>query len=319
MPDRKDQREALLATLAGFGTAPLADAARSLFATLGYQSDRRLAIATANQFCERLDPHGKLTDREREALAPLQALHLLFQLTDAELQAHGADMFEDSRAVDGTRIESYLFFAAELPPGPYTRTALSTLVRAINKPLPMPALVLFRHGDAMSLGIIHRRLHKRDGAKDVLEKVTLIKDIACADPIRAHIEILNDFALANLDADFGVSNFVRLHEAWQNRLGSYALSNEFYREVADWYFWAHHQVNDGIIRLPQHCDTEQEKSLFLIRLLTRVIFSWFLVEKRLIPTDLFRPHRLGSLLKDFTPSRDPSKPDTASTYCFGSA
>jgi hypothetical protein len=176
--------------------------------------------------------------------------------------------------------------------------------------------VLFLHGDTISIGIIHRRLHKRDQAKDVLEKVTLIKDIACDDPIRAHLEILNDFALANLDADFGVSNFVRLHEAWQNRLGSYALSSssEFYREIADWYFWAHHQVEDGTIRLPQHCDTEQEQSLFLIRLLTRVIFCWFLVEKRLIPSDLFREHWLKPRLKGFDPSREPMKPDASPTY-----
>src|SRR5262249_16284436 len=52
----------------------------------------------------------------------------------------------------------------------------------------------------------------------------------------------------------------------------------------------------------------------LIRLLTRVIFCWFLVEKRLIPTDLFREQRLKALLKDFKPSRDPKKPDVAPTY-----
>src|SRR5262249_34490409 len=145
---------------------------------------------------------------------------------------------DDASVVQATKIESYLFFAAELPPGRYTRTVLSTLVRAVNKPLPMPALVLFHHGDTVSLGIIHRRLHRRDQSRDVLEKVTLIKDIAVADPIRAHLEILNDFAFENLNADFGISNFVGLHEAWQKRLDSYALSNEFYREIADWYFWA---------------------------------------------------------------------------------
>ena len=56
-------------------------------------------------------------------------------------------------------------------------------------------------------------------------------------------------------------NWVLLHEAWQNRLSSYALSKDFYREIADWYFWAHHQANDGVIQFPQHCDTEGEKSL----------------------------------------------------------
>ncbi|HAB16480.1 MAG TPA: hypothetical protein DCE44_08520 [Verrucomicrobiales bacterium] len=314
MPERTDQRRDIEDSLKAFGAEPLPASARRVLSTLGYTSERRIPIATVGQFCDQLDPGGKLTERERESLGQLKSLHLLFQLTDAELDDHVGDLLDDHTAVQATKIESYLFFAAELPPGQYNRTALSTLVRAINKPLPMPALVLLRHGDTVSVGIIHRRLHRRDQAKDVLEKVTLIKDIAFADPIRAHLEILNDFALANLDADFGVSNFVRLHEAWQKRLGSYALSNEFYREIADWYFWAHHQVDDGTIRLPQHCDTEQEKSLFLIRLLTRVIFSWFLVEKRLIPTELFREHRLKSLLKEFTPSRDPKQPDTASSY-----
>jgi hypothetical protein len=308
-----DLRPNITAALQDFDTLPLPEAATRLFQTLGYASDRRLPIATTAQFVTALDPAGKLTDREREALDNLTSVHLLFQITDTELDVHG-DLFADQSVIETTKIESYLFFAAELPAGHYPRATFSALVRAINKPLPMPALVLFRHGDAISIGIIHRRLHKRDQSKDVLEKVTLIKDIACADPIRAHVEILNDFVLVNLDAEFNVPNFVSLHDAWQKRLGAYALSNDFYREIADWYFWAHHQVDDGTIRLPQHCDTEQEKSLFLIRLLTRVIFCWFLVEKRLIPNDLFRQHRLSALLKDFQPARNPKKPDTSPAY-----
>lgn len=359
MPSLADHRTAIAAKLKEFQSCPLSQAAlrqlggaaspsssqakgqarpstlpaaaRAFLATLGYRSDRTLPIATPRQFRETLDPHGRLTDREREALDRCTSLHLLFQFTNAELDSHG-DLLDDRAAPDTTRIESYLFFAAELPPGHYTRTDLATLVRALNKPLPMPALVLFKCGTdnpvcapseakqtrmsapLLSLGIIHRRLHKRDASKDVLEKVTLIKDIACADPIRAHLEILNDFALANLAADYGVANFVALHAAWQKRLGSYALSNDFYREIADWYFWALHQVEDGKIRLPLHCDTEQEKSLFLIRLLTRVIFCWFLGEKRLIPTDLFREHRLKSLLKDFQCGTDNPVCDSSPAY-----
>lgn len=313
MSARTDKREEIVAALKALRSEPLADSARRLLSALGYQSDRHIPIATPKQFREQLDPQGKLTDRESAALSQATTLQFLFQLTNAELDVH-VDMFDDPKAVQPNTIESYLFFAAELAHGQYTRTALSTLVRAINKPLPMPAFVLFRHGGTVSLGIIHRRLHKRDQARDVLEKVTLIKDITLDDPIRAHIEILNDFALGNLDADFGVSNFVRLHEAWQKRLNSYALSNDFYREIADWYFWAHHQIEEGAIRLPRDCDTEEEKSLFLIRLLTRVIFCWFLVEKRLIPSALFREHRLKELLKEFSPSNDPNRPDVASSY-----
>jgi len=313
MPSATDQREVIQACLKGFITQPFPKAARKLLGILGYESARRLPIDSATQFRKQLDPGDKLTERQCEALNQLISLHLLFQITDTELDIQG-DLLDDPTAVHSTKIESYIFFAAELPPGHYTRTTLATLVRAINKPLPMPALVLFRHGDAISIGIIHRRLNKRDQARDVLEKVTLIKDIALDDPIRAHIEILNDLVLSNLDSDFYVSNFVSLHKAWQKRLNSYSLSDNFYREIADWYFWAHHQVDDGVIRLPLHCDTEQENSLFLIRLLTRVIFCWFLVEKRLIPTDLFREHRLKDLLKDYIPTKNKQKPDTGPSY-----
>ena len=300
MTERTDQRDAIAAALAAFAARPLAEAARGLFAALGYASDRRVPLATPQAFIGQFDAAGRLTDRERETLQRLASLHLLFQLTDAELTSTG-DLFDDPAAVQATQIHSYLFFAAELPAGHYTRTDLSAVARALNKPLPMPALLLLKHGDTVSLAIIHRRLNKRDAERDVLEKATLIKDIRFEEPIRAHLEILNDFALANLDADFGVANFVALHTAWQRRLGSYALSNDFYREIADWYFWAHHLVDSGTIRLPQHCDTEQEKSLFLIRLLTRVIFCWFLVEKRLIPADLFRDRPLKKLIKDLSP------------------
>ncbi|GEM_PF-4586045 len=45
------------------------------------------------------------------------------------------------------------------------------IARLINKPLPMPAIVLFRHGEKdeplVSIAIIRRRLNKRDAAKDV--------------------------------------------------------------------------------------------------------------------------------------------------------
>jgi type I restriction-modification system DNA methylase subunit len=305
MTSDTDQRENIVSVLKGFARQPLADAARALFATLGYASERRIAVATPQQFCEELDPQNRLADRERETLDRLTSLHFLFQLTDSELTSHG-DLFDNPSAVQTTQIHSYVFFAAELPEGHYTRTDLSAIARALNKPLSMPALLLLKHGDTVSLAIIHRRLNKRDTERDVLEKATLIKDIRLDDPIRAHLEILNDFAFANLDADFGTPTFVKLHEAWQKRLSSYALSNDFYREIADWYFWAHHLAEDGTLKLPEHCDTEQEKSLFLIRLLTRVIFCWFLVEKRLIPADLFRDRPLKKLLKDLTPA--------ASTY-----
>jgi len=78
--------------------------------------------------------------------------------------------------------------------------------------------------------------------RDVLEKVTLIKDIVFAQPHRAHVEILADLALPKLAHAPGVSNFVELHRAWRAVLDSSELNRRFFREVANWYFWAVEQV-----------------------------------------------------------------------------
>ena len=298
-----DLRTEIQQRLQAFEKGSLRDNALALLGTLGYTSEKRITLAPNNleQFLSTF-AQGKILSEKLALPEEWKTIDFLFQLTDDEILAAGnqKSLFDSKGAYNGTVIESYLFFALDLKGSHYTRTALAGITRELNKLFAMPALILFRHGDALTLAIINRRLHKRDQTRDVLEKVTLIKDITFADPIRAHLEILNDFAFANLDTEFGVANFVALHNAWQKKLGSYALSNDFYREIADWYFWAHHQVEDGTIRLPQHCDTEEEKSLFLIRLLTRLIFCWFLVEKRLLPADLFRDHSLKKLIKDLS-------------------
>jgi len=305
-----DLRTQISESLQGFSLKPLREASTDLLNSLGYES-KLTADWSLEDFVRLGETSIKpLSAGDKKQLRTLKSLHLIFQVGDAEISTD-ADLFDSTSTVDEQRIHSYLFFAAELPPDHYTRTALSAIVRAINKPLPMPAFVIFLHGEAISFGIIHRRLHKRDSAKDVLEKVTLIKDIACADPIRAHLEILNDFALENLRNDFGVHNFVSLHRAWEKRLGTFALNERFYREVADWYFWARHQIDDGTIVTPRSVDTDPERSLFLIRLLTRLIFCWFLMEKRLLPRDLFKPESLGKLLRHF----DTDGEESGDFYC----
>jgi hypothetical protein len=162
----------------------------------------------------------------------------------------------------------------------------------------MPVMLLFRHGDTITFSIIRRRIHKRDESKDVLEKVTLIKDIRFAEPLRAHIEILNDLSLPVLYDEFYFHNFVGLQQAWEKRLDTYALNERFYREVADWYFWA---IQHPDITYPRDVKTEDGRSIFIIRLLTRLIFCWFLQEKGFIPRDLFRRRIAEKMLHDFSP------------------
>jgi hypothetical protein len=313
-----DVRPQIVDALGGFQPKKsLPEAARNLFNALGYRSERDgrvLPIVTLEGFFAWLESAGRLavlSDKDRAELHDaLRGLHFLFQLTDREIDigigSGQGDLFDSGTAVDGSRIESYLVFAVDLAAGaPRTRTGLARLVRLLNKPLPMPALILFRQGDTLTLGVINRRLHKRDVAKDVLEKVTLIKDIQFADPLRAHIEILNDLSLGALHENFRFHNFVGLHAAWEKKLASYALNERFYREVANWYFWA---IHHPAVKLPRSVqairdkeERDKQKAIFFIRLLTRLVFCWFLQEKRLVPRDLFRERVAKELLKDAAP------------------
>jgi len=296
-----DYRPEIVAALAEFATAPLPKAATGLFDVLGYRSDRRVELAsnTAAGFRSEFDRDGRFSDRYGLPGEWLSA-DLLFQLTSDEVRSAGAGMFvfESAGQWDSAIIESYLFMTVELKRASYSRTQLAGITRAVNRLFPMPVMLLFKHGARISLAVIRRRLHKRDQSRDVLEKVTLVKDVDYADPVRAHVEILRDLSLPVLFDEFHFHNFPTLHEAWEKRLDSYELTVRFYRDIANWYFWA--LSHDGVV-YPRDVRTEQDRSIFWIRLLTRLIFCWFLQEKGLIPRDVFRRGVAEDLLADLSP------------------
>lgn len=302
MPTAVDSRRKTEAAVQRFGKQPLRQAALGLLDDLGYRSQLELKISGVDAFRSELDQDGRLNP-EQALLDEWQNVEFLRQVTGRDLSPTG-ELFRHD--YDPTEIQSYVFLAIDLKNERYTRNKLSQISRAVNRIFMMPALLIFKHGESLTFSVVNRRLNKRDQSRDVLEKVTLIKDISTEEPLRAHTEILTDLSLEPLRQEAGFRDFEGLHTAWTKKLSSYALNERFYREISDWYFWSRHLLEEGAIKLPLHCDTEQEKSLFLIRLLTRLIFCWFLVEKKLLPSSLFRPHALEKLLKDLS--------DDSSTY-----
>jgi adenine-specific DNA-methyltransferase len=119
-----------------------------------------------------------------------KSVDFLFQLTDDEVRTAANQQFDfaSGGAFNGAIINSYLFIAIELKGNHYSRSALAGITREVNKLFDMPVLILFRHGDSLTLAVINRRLHKKEPGKDVLEKVTLIQDIQIANTHRAHID-----------------------------------------------------------------------------------------------------------------------------------
>jgi adenine-specific DNA-methyltransferase len=297
-----DLRQTIDERLRAFGQNELAGAALGLLDALGYRSERQIADIplSADEF-----KNTYAADRPFNEDAALtgdwKSIDLLFQLTDEEVrQAVQMQMLFDSRErYDDAIIESFLFAAIDLQGESYPRQKLAAATRALNRLFPMPVIILFRHGEAITLSIIRRRLHKREESKDVLEKVTLIKDIRYADPLRAHLEMLTDLALPSLHDEFFFHNFVGLHRAWEKRLDTYQLNERFYRDVANWYFWA---LEHPELTPPRDVAGEDQRAIFLIRLLTRLIFCWFLQEKNLIPRQIFYRRTAQEYLKDFLPS-----------------
>ena len=127
-------------------------------------------------------------------------------------------------------MKSFLFLAVDTREQVLSRTYLAQVTRVTNKLFAMPVILLFRHNTTLTLAAIHRRAHKRDGTLDVLEKVSLIKDICTNKPHRAHLDILANLHLPDLIKS-GVSDFDKLHEAWEDVLGVEALNKRFYKRT----------------------------------------------------------------------------------------
>ena len=275
-----------------FAEGNLADNARRLLDTLGYQSERTMSLQpnTAEGFIENFDPSNTM-NLERALLDEWESVDILFQLTGDEITlSDQTTSGSEEGGIDNSVYQSYLFFALKLRGNGYSRTQLSQITREINRLTPMPAMVVFQHGRSLTFAVIDRRLHRRDESKDVLEKVTLIKDINLGAPHRAHIDIL--FDLSHRQRQF--ANLNELHEAWKEALDTEALNRDFYKELFKWFEWA---------VLEAKFPAEEAKTLspqeHIIRLITRLLFVWFLKEKGLVAEELFKETDVQDLLKDY--------------------
>ena len=282
--------------LNNFTDGEIHENATHLLNVLGYQSQRTLSRTenTVTAFLEDFDRHKRM-NRQKALLHEWQTADFLFQLTADEITQHTQEtiVFHEDQGIDNTIYYSYLFIAIKLKGDTYSRTALASIAREINKCYAMPALLIFQHGHALTFAIINRRPSQRDGDRDVLEKVTLIKDIDIVNPHRAHLDILAEMSLDALYQRYGFTNFLELHRAWQQALDTSELNRRFFKEIADWYFWAVEKVT-----FPS--DTGKEETIRnatrIIRLITRLIFVWFLKEKDLVPNVLFDADEIAELL-----------------------
>lgn len=83
-----------------------------------------------------------------------------------------------------------------------------------------------------------------------------------------------------------------------------ALTQQFYNELFRWYEWATSDEMDVQYPNDIHTDKDNRELIpeHIIRLITRLMFVWFIKQKDLIPEEIFQEEELRRLLKDFDPN-----------------
>lgn len=168
------------------------------------------------------------------------------------------------------------------------RVGLRTLVRSFvnaNYGAFDAALVVFDSGDHWRLSFVC----DIKGEQTAPKRFTFVlgeKDNCYNTPVSRFIGLQQK----------GIS-FVNIKEAFSVE----ALSKDFYNKLYDWYMWA--LSEDVNVTFPNNPDTEKDDreniNVKLIRMITRLLFVWFIKQKGLVPDSIFAPEQLKSILADF--------------------
>ncbi len=285
--------------LSVFNTANLFDAATGLFSQLG--------IPLSSNTTRPLPAKDLLKNhyKDNETFANIENVFFIGIIDDTLF--HQTGMFDQNYSLNEAlhqadkNYDGLMLFALELKSHP-TRSEISDLTRAFNRiSQKMPvALVLKYSGDneaVISIAISERFKYKqnwRQGEK--AGKVIILRDIHTQTTHTGHQRILLD-----LTKPAGITTYEQLHAWWLQALDVNLLNKKFYREVFDWYLWALKFVKFPQIRPETDMignDIHQSESM--IRLLTRLLFCWFMKEKQLISGQLFSKTAASEILVTLT-------------------
>ena len=107
-----------------------------------------------------------------------------------------------------------------------------------------------------------------------------------------------------------IEQFSKLKESAQNlsdvteAFSVETLTKQFYKDLFEWYQWA--VDGSSNISFPNNTTTEaddrEDIEKKVIRMITRIMFVWFIKQKDLVPHKIFDPKFLKTVLKDFDPN-----------------
>ncbi|KAA6338941.1 Modification methylase PaeR7I [termite gut metagenome] len=278
--------------LNNFNTSNLYDATKGLFEQLGIQ----LNSTTTQAFTA----SDVLKDfyKDREPFTSIRQVYFAGLIDNSIFQnsMYSGYTLDEAKEYANHTYEGLMLFAVKFNRYP-TRTDISELTRAFNRTsqqMPVGLLLSYEieKKTAISLALSERFLYKqawREGEK--IGKVIILRDILVENTHAGHLYILQD-----LVKSVRITTYNELHTRWLKVLDVNILNKKFFQELSNWYFWAM-----GNVEFPD--DREKNKEMRnatnLIRLITRIVFIWFIKEKGLVPERLFDAKLMSNLLKSF--------------------
>lgn len=234
----------------------------------------------------------------KEVLSKIANTYIIGSIDEASLQGRQS-VFEFGAPIEG-KYDTMLVFAVDVKPGEkMTRTEIAILTRGFNRMADSrPVIIFVRSGNYLSLATCERSQYTqqwREGEK--LGKVSILRDINCVNPHRGHIDILESIG----DKEYPI--FDELYKHWLEVFSSELLTKKFYTELSEWYAWV---IGSGEVKFPNDISTTDDDMKYnheaVIRLITRIIFVWFLRQKKLVPAGLFDEEFVGeNFIENFNP------------------
>lgn len=289
----------MIDTLKRFTQESLFDATAHLLSKLNIQFDRE--IAEPINVAELYD--GPMPQYLTDALDSIDHTYFIGIVNDLSLQGNRTD--EDLEAITrmmqrGDKYDGMFIFACDAKSGAnLTRTTAAALTRAFNRiACANPVILVIRQDSLLSLATCERLEYSqqwRQGTGEKIGKVCILRNIDCRHPHRGHLDILDSLG------DKRYPTFEELYKHWMEVFSSELLTKKFYSELSDWYAWA-----VQIARFPNDLNTREDDAKFnheaCIRLITRLIFVWFLKQKKLIPEEFFNEEYIReNLIENFNP------------------
>ncbi|MYG00574.1 hypothetical protein F4212_15775, partial [Candidatus Poribacteria bacterium] len=294
-------RESIKQALAEINTGDFLEKTKELLSTIGYQSQRTLELSgTVQDFFTEFPPPNPNTKTEQKFRKYAKSVKIIFQFTSDEIEDTPQLSLLESNSFDKGNYSSFLFCAVELKDNTYSRTKYAEFTREINKRLGTPTVVLFRTTDHLTIAFSDRRPNLINETRDVLGQVTLIKDIRLKKPHTAHLDILSELSLEEcvkwIVANNKQKNFDGLLAAWLDKLDTEELNKQFYSKLFAWYQWA--VEDEENVKFPTDEKRVIKREEHVIRLITRLLFIWFIKEKGLVTEELFTKAQIEDHLKE---------------------